>query len=81
MTRQRRHKTPQPRYQAVKLLEPLGQDVWASRLAIRLGVNRATIQRWRNPKTTLNQWDADRYAVRLGKHPSEIWTNWFDYPC
>jgi len=26
----------------------------------------------------LDQWEADRYAVAIGKHPSEIWADWFN---
>jgi lambda repressor-like predicted transcriptional regulator len=29
----------------------------------------------------LNQWEADRYAIKIGKHPSEIWPDWFDIDC
>jgi hypothetical protein len=25
----------------------------------------------------LTQWSADRYAVKLGMHPSEVWRDWF----
>ena len=69
---------PQPKYQAKKLLEPYGENLWASRIATIFGVNRSTIQRWRNPRTMLDQWDADHYAIKIGKHPSEISSDWFD---
>ncbi len=26
----------------------------------------------------ITEWDADRYAVMMGKHPSELWNDWFD---
>ena len=78
MTRNRPRKNPQPKYQPLKLVARFGKDVSASQLAVIFGVNRVTVQRWRNPRTTIDQWDADRYAIRLGKHPSEIWTDWFD---
>lgn len=69
---------PQPKYQALKLLTQFGPDMSASKLAVIFKVNRVTVQRWRNPSTMLSQWDADRYAIRLGKHPSELWPDWFD---
>lgn len=53
----------------------------AAEAAIHLGITRSTVVRWRNPKATLNQWDADRYAVKIGKHPGEIWADWFDIDC
>ena len=80
MKRKRRKKHPQPKYQALKLLQILGNDVGAKRLGRMIGLHHTTIQRWRNPQTMLDQWDADRYAVQIGKHPSEIWPNWFDVP-
>jgi hypothetical protein len=52
-----------------------------TQIAIKFGVNRMSISRWRNPKTMLNQWEADRYAIKIGKHPSEIWSDWFDINC
>jgi len=45
----------------------------------RFDIHWTTIQRWRsNPDTLIIEWDADRYAVTLGKHPSELWTDWFE---
>jgi len=44
-----------------------------------LGVTRSTMQRWaRTPTPMIVEWEADKYAVRLGKHPGELWDNWFD---
>ena len=77
MKRKRRKKHPQPKYQAAKLMR-LTPGLSDTKAAIVFGVHRATVLRWRNLQTMLDQWDADRYAVRLGKHPSEIWADWFD---
>ena len=49
-------------------------------LAQQLELSRATIQRWNNPNTTLTEWECDRYAIKLGHHPGNIWPNWFDIP-
>ena len=76
----RRRKIAQPKYLAHQLLKHHPHSS-ARQLAHIFQVHPGTIQRWRNPTTTLTQWEADRYAIRLGKHPSEIWTNWFDIPC
>lgn len=65
------------RYPTAPLLATF-TNLTASEVAVKFGVNRTTVIRWRNPKTTLNQWDADRYAIMLGKHPGEIWPDWFD---
>jgi hypothetical protein len=65
-------------YPASALLKEFPDDMWASTIGERLGVGRAAIQTWREGKTYLDQWRADKYACLLGKHPSEIWSNWFD---
>jgi hypothetical protein len=64
-------------YPTVKLLEEFGNRP-SSELAELFGVSRDTIHRWAKPDSTINQWDADRYAVKTGRHPGEIWENWFD---
>lgn len=65
-------------YPATNLLKQFPNDMWASTIAAHLGVGRAAIQKWREGNTCLDQWRADKYACLLGKHPSEIWCNWFD---
>ena len=50
----------------------------AKLIAEVLGVERATICRWRNDKVNFDIWSADKYAIKLGKHPAQIWTNWYD---
>jgi hypothetical protein len=77
MPRKRRKKLAQPKYPAHQLVATYS-ELSSMRIATIFGVNRVTAQRWRNPKTMLNQWEADRYAVRIGKHPSQIWPEWFD---
>jgi hypothetical protein len=65
-------------YPASALLKLFPDDTWASTIGEHLGVGRAAIQTWREGNTYLDQWRADKNACLLGKHPSEIWTNWFD---
>jgi hypothetical protein len=65
-------------YPASALLEQFDEDTWASTIAEHLGVGRHAVQTWREGKTCLDQWAADRYACAIGKHPSEIWPEWFD---
>jgi len=62
------------------LLDQFEEGTWASIIAEHLGVTRATIQRWRNGKSFLDPYTADRLAVKLGKHPCQIWPEWFDLP-
>jgi hypothetical protein len=65
-------------YPASALLKLFPEDTWASTIGEHLGVGRAAIQTWREGNTYLDQWRADKYACLLGRHPSEIWSNWFD---
>ena len=46
-----------------------------SELARRTGYALRTIQRWNT--TGIPLYSADRLAIRLGVHPSNIWSNWF----
>lgn len=62
------------------LLEQFEEGLWANIIAERLGTNRATVQRWRTGNIILNPYVADRYAIKLGKHPSQIWPEWFNMP-
>ena len=61
------------------LIDLWPQNTNASLLADVFCVSRATISRWRNdPESGLTIWQADKYAIKLGMHPSEIWTDWYD---
>lgn len=40
------------------------------------GVNRRTISRWQ--RDGIPERHADRLAVAVGAHPSEIWPDWLD---
>jgi len=73
-----RRRPPQPKYQAHQLIKLFPANTWASQIAQSFDVSPETIRRWRNPNTTFSSWEADRYAIKLGKHPSEIWADWFD---
>ena len=46
-----------------------------SELSRRTGYPLRTIQRWR--VDGIPYWSADRVAIRLGIHPSLIWTDWY----
>ena len=66
-------------YPAKKLVELWPPNTTASLLAEVFGVTRTTIQRWKNDKeAALTIWQADKYAIKIGMHPQEIWTDWYD---
>ena len=65
-------------FSATALLDQFEEGVVASRIGQQLGVRRGTIQRWRDHETFLDPYAADHFAIKLGKHPSQIWTDWFD---
>jgi hypothetical protein len=46
-------------------------------IAQALDTKRSTVYKWFQNDTMLTQWAADRYAVKLGMHPSEVWADWF----
>ena len=41
-----------------------------------LGVSRDTLRLWRKVPAMLTDEQADRYAVALGLHPSQVWPGW-----
>jgi lambda repressor-like predicted transcriptional regulator len=45
-------------------------------LASQIGLDRRTVQRVAT-RTWIRRDAADRLAIALGRHPSEIWLNWF----
>ena len=66
-------------YPAKKLVELWPPNTTASLLAEVFGVTRTTIQRWKNDEeAALTIWQADKYAIKIGMHPQEIWTDWYD---
>lgn len=66
------------RFPAATLLAEWHSGTSAHLIAEVLGVDRASISRWRNADVNFDVWNADRYAVKLGKHPSQIWKDWYD---
>lgn len=58
------------------LVDPLGEHSDAE-IAARTGVERTAVWKWRHGGM-LRATTADRVAVRLGRHPAELWPEWFD---
>lgn len=47
-------------------------------VAEALGVSRRAVNRWRNDRDyRLHAYAADRYAIRVGVHPSQVWPEWW----
>jgi DNA-binding XRE family transcriptional regulator len=65
-------------FPAAEILKMWSPETLAPVIAEILGVNKSSIFRWETEKTMLDVWQADKYAVRLGLHPSQIWTDWYD---
>ena len=57
---------------------PLLTRTNAHQIARQTGMTARTIQRYKTDGLTHNQ--ADRIAVALGRHPSELWTDWLTCP-
>ncbi len=67
-------------FPATALLKQFEEGAFASSIAGQLGVTRTRVQQWRKGETRFDPYQADKFAIKLGKHPSEIWTDWFDLP-
>ena len=66
------------KYPVAPLLRLFG-DMTSRQAEKQFGVHYSTINRWRtDPRIMITEWDADRYAILMGKHPSELWNDWFD---
>ena len=65
-------------FAAAEILKMWSSDALEESIAEMLGVDRSSIFRWRTDETMLDIWQADKYAIRLGLHPSEIWLDWYE---
>lgn len=63
---------PQPRLPLEPLVAAHGS---VSALARTLGRNRAQVSKWR--ATGVPLLSADRVACALGRHPAEVWPQWW----
>lgn len=52
-------------------------DATVTELAVLLRLDRRTVQRAFN-RPDLREDTADRIAVAFGRHPCELWLDWFD---
>ena len=65
-----------PAYRLVKAFSP---ETEVRQIADILGTSRHTVYKWLHNRLEISEWAADKYAVKLGMHPSEVWPDWFDH--
>jgi len=65
------------KYLATQLVESFGLETSHISIGSALGVGRSTVYKWIQRQVRFNAYEADRYAIKLGLHPCEIWDDWF----
>ena len=80
MAKVKRKSKALPTYNAQNLLALYPKDKNNRFLADVFGVSRGTIIRWINrpEEGNLNIFKADHYACRIGMHPANIWSDWYE---
>ena len=73
----RKRREPRRTYLARNIVSTFPSDTPYSSIALALGVEHSTVSYWCAKDAWINAYLADRYACKLGMHPSEIWTDWF----
>ena len=68
----------QLKYPAVNLLNTFSLDTKDTDMANMLGISRSCVVQWRKRKTEICEYKADKYAIKLGFHPFEVWNTWLD---
>jgi plasmid maintenance system antidote protein VapI len=64
-------------FPAKELVKKFGTNTSIVTMAQALDTERSTVYKWCQNDIMISQWAADRYAVKLGLHPSEVWLDWF----
>jgi plasmid maintenance system antidote protein VapI len=64
-------------FPAKELVKKFGTNTSIVTMAEALDTERSTVYKWCQNDIMISQWAADRYAVKLGLHPSEVWLDWF----
>jgi plasmid maintenance system antidote protein VapI len=64
-------------FPAKELVKKFDPNTSVMTIAQALDMKRSTVYKWFQNDTMITQWAADRYAVKLGLHPSEVWLDWF----
>jgi plasmid maintenance system antidote protein VapI len=66
-------------FPAARLVDMFSHDTETRQIASILGTSRHTIYKWVSNEVHISEWAADKHAVKLGLHPSAVWSNWFNY--
>jgi len=64
-------------FPAKEIMSMFSPDTSTQRIAEMVGADWHTVMKWKAGDIHINQWFADKYAVRIGLHPSAIWNDWF----
>jgi len=65
---------PAVRYDAMQLFRFFPSEMTDETIAEVLGISRHTVRKWKYGNgTSLSTFEADRYAIRAGVHPSAVW--------
>lgn len=65
------------KYLATEIIKTFGPAANHTNIAEILDIGRSTIYKWVDRQIRFNVYEADRYAIKLGLHPCEIWDDWF----
>ena len=66
-------------FPAARLVDMFSHDTEVRQIASLFGTSRHTVYKWLENGVQISEWAADKYAVKLGLHPSAVWSNWFNY--
>lgn len=58
-------------------LEPLAARSGLPRHQLAIRINASNLSMHRYERDGLTIWQADRFAVRLGFHPANVWPDWW----
>ena len=64
-------------FPAREIIRMFSPETSTQRIAEAVGADWHTVTKWKSADIRINQWFADKYAVRIGVHPSAIWDDWF----
>ena len=65
-------------FMAKDLLTFFDSETEVTVMAEMLETCRYTLYKWMQNDVMISEWAADRYAIKMGVHPSEVWSDWFE---
>lgn len=66
------------RFPAINLINKYDPTLDDATLGEIFGIARQGICRWRLENVCLSAYQADKYAIRVGWHPSSVWDDWWE---